>query len=233
MRNVVFLSALLLLSGCASKGFDRSSLKGQLGVTQFAHSSQSVKENLKEKISLSKPFTLAIYMNKKNGQGVQRNLNWRWSKKNYELLENAGKELKKEGLITKVIPILNTLVEGDDLKSIRIAAEKHGADAVLIISGIADIDRYLNDWGWSYALLLPALFVPGSEVEGLFLAHASLWGVRNEFLHFTTESESLIKEKYIAVFGKKDLEIIGTAKQDAIKKLSENLKRVVKDLEFK
>jgi len=230
MKTVVYLLVLSVLSGCASKGFNRGSLKGQLGVAQFEYSDQKIEEVFKKKANLPKPFSLAVYMNKKPGRGIYKGADWRWSKKDYEILENAGKELKKEGLVSKIVPILGTLVKENNLKSIRLAAAKHGADAVLIISGIADVDRYLNNWGWSYALLLPALFVPGSEVQGLFLANASLWDVRNEFLYLTTESESLTQEKYIAAFGKRDQEIINIAKEDAVKKLGANLLKMVKGL---
>lgn len=123
---------------------------------------------------------------------------------------------------------MNSLVANEDIKSIRLAASRYQADAVLIIGGVGQIDRYTNNWGWSYALLLPVFFVPGSESQTLFMTNASLWDVRNEFLYLTVESEATVPENYVAAFGKRDQELLGSAKSDALKKLATELQKMIK-----
>ncbi len=75
-------------------------------------------------------------------------------------------------------------------KSQRLAAAQHGADVLLTINGICDVDAYNNSWAWTYLALFPALFIPGNVIDVLFIARTALWGVRNGFLYLSTESEA-------------------------------------------
>ena len=79
--------------------------------------------------------------------------------------------------------------------------------------------HYINNLGWSYLLLLPTLFVPGSQADTLFFANATLWDVRNEFLYLTAETEATSSITYVAAFGKRDEELVVAAKNDALNKL--------------
>lgn len=230
--KTIITSLLLsfLLVGCASKGFNRGELKDQIGVKKLQVNDAEIKEVLKRKANLPKPFKLAVYFAKPANSLTHLRTKWRWTDKDRDALKSVEEQLKKEGLVSQVIPMMDSLVKEQDIKSIRLAAAKYGADAVLVIDGVADIDRYMNKLGYSYALLIPALFVPGSEVDGLFIANASLWDVRNEFLYLTAESEGTFYENYIPVFGTKDKEIIQASKQKAMEQLSKNISDMIKGM---
>ena len=74
MKTLVYFLVMMFVAGCASKGFNRGSLKGQLGVAQFEYSDQSIEDVLKKKANLPKPFKLAVYMNKEPGRGMYLSL---------------------------------------------------------------------------------------------------------------------------------------------------------------
>src|SRR5947208_934885 len=47
-------------------------------------------------------------------------------------------------LIASMFPIVDSTVDSDDVKGARLAAARHGADAVMIVTGAADLDAYSN-----------------------------------------------------------------------------------------
>ncbi|USN48049.1 MAG: hypothetical protein H6626_02865 [Pseudobdellovibrionaceae bacterium] len=214
--------------GCASKkGFNRGDLKEQIGVVNPVTDDTDIAKTLKKKANLPKPFKLAVYFKNPIQNGAV-NSTWRWSEEDKESLIKEAEKLKEEKIVSQVFPIISSLVQEEDVKSIRMAAAKHGADAVLIISGVADVDRYINNWGWTYILLAPALFIPGSEADTLFMANASMWDVRNEFLYITAESEEIYEKTYVAAFGENDKFLIGEAKKKALEKLASQLGKMIK-----
>lgn len=226
LRFVLVLVALVFQVGCASKGFNRGELKRQVGVIKPTFDEKEIKNAFNKKPNLPKPFKLGVYFAPpKSGLGEKQ---WRWSEQDKALLEEVGKELKAEGLVTDVFPILSSLVQDDDLKSLRLVAAKHQADALLIVTGAGQIDRYINGWGWSYILLLPTLFVRGSQADTLFMANATMWDVRNEYLYLTAEAEATAKETYVAAFGQQDKELIDQAKTQALGNLRQELKKMIK-----
>ncbi len=223
------ISLTLFVSGCASKGFNRGALQDQIGVKSPVVADKDIKEVLSRKSNLPKPFKLAIYFKKPDASDF-KSPKWRWSDKDKDLILDAATELKSENLISDVFPILGSLVEGNDLKSIRVAAAKHGADAVLVIDGAGEIDKYINNWGWTYILLAPALFVPGSEADTLFMSSAAMWDVRNEFLYLSAEAEGKTNETHIALFGEKDEMRFEKAKTASLSNLKTEITRMVKGI---
>lgn len=213
--------------GCASKGFNRGELKEQIGVIKPKYDDNEIKEAFTKKPNLPKPFKLAVYFKSpRRSKGMDGE--WRWTEQDKALLEEIGKELKAEGVVSDVFPIMGSLVADEDLKSLRLVAAKHHADALLIVGGVGQIDRYINNWGWTYALLVPAFFVPGSEADTLFLSNASLWDVRNEYLYLTAEAEATTKKTYIAAFGKQDKELVDQAKTESLNNLKGEIKKMIK-----
>jgi hypothetical protein len=185
-----------------------------------------IEEALMNKPHLPKPLKMGVYF-KRTG------INWRWSEEDKTELLKIGSELRNEGVEIQVFPILSQFVpyEDSDLKPIRLAAARHGADAVMIVNGIAEVDRFTNGLAWSYLLLVTPFFVPGSEYEVLYLADATMWDVRNGSIYMTTESEGLVHNSYIPAFGDSDKEIIKDAKQIALKKLKGQIKDMLKGVE--
>lgn len=226
IQKVVLFGFLVVTLGCASRGFNRGELKEQIGVINPQFDDKEIEAAFKKKPNLPKPFKLAVYFKSpKEGYNIPK---WRWTNEDKAILEEVGKQLKSEGLISDVFPIVSSVVTNEDLKSLRLVAAKHQADALLIISGATQIDRYLNNWGFSYILLFPALFVPGSEADTLFIANATLWDVRNEYLYLTAETEATTSETYVAVWGGKEKDLVKEAKTKAMEQLKAEIKKMLK-----
>ena len=91
--------------------------------------------------------------------------------------------------------ISDATVASDDLPAIRVAAARHGADAVLVVSGADEVKHTGNGWTLAYLAILPMAFAPGNEVDVLFIAHAEMWDVRNEYLYLAAEAESEARQQ--------------------------------------
>jgi hypothetical protein len=124
--------------------------------------------------------------------------------------------------VTEVIAIPQNAIEGTDNKAVRLAAARVGANAVLIISGTADIDRYNNALGPLYILLVTGAFIPGTEANGLFMANATMWDVGNEFLYLGVEAEGLEHKTRPAFFIEEE-QIIKAAKGKALDALAADI----------
>ncbi|WII73227.1 hypothetical protein QJS83_04990 [Bdellovibrio sp. 22V] len=217
-------ASLILQLGCKSKGFHRQELTNALGVTKPEFDDAAIKAAFKKKPNLPKPFKLAVFFKTpKNFQGGLAS--WHWQEKDKALFTDMAPSFN--GAVSEIFPIVNSVVESEDLKSLRLAAAQHGADALLVVSGTGEIDRYINKWGWSYILLLPAFFVPGSESDTLFLANAVIYDVKNEFLYFTVESEAQTNDRYIAAFHPSDKELFNKAKSQALQKLQAEMQQML------
>lgn len=93
--------------------------------------------------------------------------------------------------MSAVFPIL-TAVSGD-MDSVRVAAARQRADAVLVISAASETVTNPNGLAFGYALVLPLFFLHGTDVETLYYTRASLWDVRNEYLYLAAEGEGRAK----------------------------------------
>jgi len=110
-------------------------------------------------------------------------------------------------------------MEGTDRKAIRLAAARTGAHAVFVVSGAADIDRYNNALGPAYILLVTAFFVPGTVVDGLFMVHAAMWDVGNQFLYLGAEAEGAASKTAPAFFIA-EKQVVKDAKRAALDSLA-------------
>lgn len=208
---------------CTSSGFNRGELKDILGVEKPVYSDSAIEDEFKKKANLPKLFKLAVYF--KNPKEEQK---WRWESSDKKILEDIARDLKAEGIVSDVFPLVSSVVESDDLKSLRLAAAKHHADALMVVSGAAQIKRGLNNYGWSYALLLPMFFVPASQTNSLFVANATIWDVRNEYIYLTVETENAENVASTVVEMQNDIEIYTHAKTKALAELKSELIDTVK-----
>ncbi|MCJ8276900.1 MAG: hypothetical protein MJK18_08665, partial [Bdellovibrionales bacterium] len=136
-------------------------------------------------------------------------------------------ELRGTGINAKVFPLLESLTNGTDMRSLSLAAAKHGADALMIIEGGVDRESYARDYALSYALIVPMFFVKGNRAETLFVANATLWDVRNEYLYLSTQSEGNHSLNYPLIFPETDREAFAKSKDMAVDQLQKNLVAMV------
>jgi hypothetical protein len=221
MKKYLLLLLAVTITACASsRGFDRSDLKSQMA-GQKVVTEEDIRKALELKPQLPIPFRLGIYFAPPKS-GFPRATSWKWMGEDKDKLLEIGPELKNKKVISDVFVIPDSIVEGEDIKAIRLGAAQAGADAVLIVNGISDVDRYNNILGPLYIFLLTLVFVPGTEADALVMVEGNIWDVRNQFLYLSVEAQSTAKETRPAFFVKEN-RIIKTAKTEAVATLRKEL----------
>lgn len=210
VKQVVIVMAVLLLAGCATvRGFDRGALRQQLAKDTPHHVTNSdIQQALELKPQLKFPFRLAVYL-QPGSTNVADNewspnsgysqpsspsasiKDWRWEGEDKDQILSEVEKLKSDNVISDVFVIPQARVPRTDMESIRFAAAEHGADAVLIVNGIADVDRYNNYSAFLYLTIVGMWLVPGTHADSLFALDGAMWDVKNQYLYLSVESEGL------------------------------------------
>jgi len=135
-------------------------------------------------------------------------------------------DITSSELIASMFPIVDPTVDYDDVKGARLAAARHGADAVMIVTGAADVDAYSNPLSLLYLTIVGMWIVPGSHRDALFAANATLWDVATGYLYASAEAEgrgTLVRPLLFI----DDDEVIARARREALIALrDELLKRI-------
>lgn len=224
----LLVSSILVFTGCAtSRGFNRGELRQEMNGKAVVDDAEIAKA-LTKKAQLPKPFKIGIYF-KEPEAARARMPKWRWTEEDKNKLFGLVEDLKATGEVSEIFPVSEATVGGSDLKSLRLAAARHGADALVVVQGLSDVDSYTNDLAWTYIVLVPMLFVPASVNDSLFLTRATMWDVRNEFLYATAEAESLKKDVKPAAFSD-DRKITDEAKSESVDKLRGELSKMIASL---
>lgn len=209
--------------GCATRGFVKEDFRQRAEQQNPTFDNKQITTAFSKKSNLPKAFKLGVYF-----KPVPRDLpqeTWRWTEQDRSELQELEALMRERGMAGEFVPILEDTVNGSDLNSIRLAAAQHQVDAVLVIGGTGMVERRINAWGWTYLLLAPVFFVPGSTAEGHFFSHATLWDVRNGYLYGGAESEGSIRDTYIGAFGESDKTVLAEAKSKSLRRLADDLKR--------
>jgi rhombotail lipoprotein len=147
-----------------------------------------------------------------------------------EEIVSWGEKLKKEGIVSEfmIIPemLLDTGVErhrsGPTLKSVRIAAARMQADAVLILRSITETDSYFNPLGVLDLTIVGLFLVPGHQRDALTMVEGMVIDNRNQFLYFAATAEGKGSATApIAMMDKRDA--VGESRRNALHAFGENL----------
>jgi hypothetical protein len=171
---------------------------------------------------LPRPYRLGVVFRDPPGELAESP--WRWEPEQRQELLRKLEALERSGEVASVFTITRGTVAGDDLHAIRVAAARHGADAVLVVSGEDEAEHDWNAWAASYVALLPVLFAPAAELQVRFVAHAELWDVRNEFLYMAAEGEARAEQQR-AVLALDHEEGAATAQREALALLGGELEK--------
>ena len=221
MRNLWALLLVLLATACtASRGFDRNTLRDQI-IDRKQVTEEDRQRTLELQPQLPSPFRLALYFTSPSASRRYGSA-WNWLGEDKDALLAIGTGLKSKKIVSDMFVISDHIAEGSDNKTIRLAAARAGADAVLIVNGVADIDRYNNAFGYTYFLVITTFFIPGTEADGLFMANASLWDVRNQYLYLSAEGEGTARDIKPALFID-EKRVIKSAKSAALSALKAEL----------
>lgn len=162
-------------------------------------------------------YKMAVYFIDPEDKGQ----NWRWgrSEKN-EILSTLEKKKKP----SQVFELINTTGKNNDLKALRYMAAQQGAEALLLIRGMAKVETDMNAKALSYIVVVPMLFVEGNTVSSTFVSQAVLWDVRSPFIHFGIETEGDWTMERPLAFRQKD-RAIEKSKEEALDSLSQKLEK--------
>jgi len=181
---------------------------------------------------LPNPFRLGIFFKDSSGYSgpYSHSLDAsHWQPSDKQKILQIGESLKSSGVVSDTTFISGETSRGQDLKSVRLAGARHGVDAVLVVSGVADVDRYNNSLGPTYALIITPFFVPGTVVDALFISHAGLWDVRNEFLYASAEADGFARQTRSAFLIRED-EAVSVARDRSITELATAIEKHVQNL---
>ncbi len=188
MRKLL-AAILLVLSGC-THGFDRGLLKQSIATAPVVTDGE-IAEVLTRKPQLRFPIKLGVLLG--DPPPVFGGSLWSWTEADRTKILEWFEPLKSRGIVKEVVLVTDEGGTALDLKRARLAAARYGADALLIVRGIGEAQRYPNSLVVIdiLTLTLSGFFNPSNHLDALFIIRATLWDVRNEYLYLEAVAEGL------------------------------------------
>jgi hypothetical protein len=236
----------VVLSGCAT-GFDRSALSERLQMDKMevldkeaesADNNDTAPKPQKGRTEpsdgeierartansqLTFPCRIAVYLK------PAKDSNWRWTPQDKEVLNSWATVLRQQGIASHVFPMAGMFVNDCDLKHLRMAAARYGADALLVVAGAAQTDNYINPAAMLNLTIVGGYIVPGSHSDALFIMQGGLMDVRNGCLYASVEAEgegSIIRPTFLI----EDKDAVAKAKRKALEAFGPEMLRHLKNL---
>lgn len=225
MKLAAVLFVVLAAVGC-STGFNREAMEEELQEGRrlvFDDSDILRIEQLRPQIQY--PIRLAVvppsrvlprYWQEGSGKGE------------HEDLLSLGEQLKKEGIVSAFMVIPQILLnsnprnDSDSIKSIRLAAARMQADAVLILRSVTDVDAYVNPLSVLNLSIVGMFVAPGHHRDALTMVEGMVIDNRNQFLYFAASAEGTGSTfGPLAVVQERDA--VGESRRNALKAFGEQL----------
>lgn len=224
--NIVFLLCFLLI-GCSS-GFDKKCSVKRLKSGSYAVKPEDMAKISENKQSLTFPIRMAVFFDSSNKSGKWR-WDWDWTKEDYEILLTIKNELKDFEVLSEMLYLSESAVNGWGLDDIRAAGARYNADVVMIVRGSPDVDSYMNSWSMLYLTVLGMWIAPGSNRDALFSAESVLWGTKNGKLYLSLEVEETgsVQKPLIYINDRQSIKI---AKKKALEKLAVDFMKKIKQM---
>jgi rhombotail lipoprotein len=218
--SCILLLIILISTGCtSSQGFDRAAMGDRLYITPTSQENQPLSP---QSTRLSPPFRLGVIFAEHNVPNTVSIRKVEWLSIDRDHLLHQLTPLRDEGLLVDTFVIMDVTVRRDDIKGIRQTGARFGADLVVIIDGIAAIDRYNNRLAWLYPTLIGAYVLPGTESDALVMATGNLLAVHSDWHAPIQTVEGQAKVKGSAAFVE-DATALQEAKQSAIQALGQRI----------
>jgi hypothetical protein len=202
------------LSGCFARGFDHNVLTTHLQQTPIVGTDEEITKAQALKPQLSFPCRVAVYL--------PPQVSGRWKAKEKEIVDSWEASLKKEGIVTDMFVMSEMLTRGANgenksptLMDLRVAAAKHGANALLVIQGDCEVDSYKNPAAVLNLTIIGGYVVPASHRDALVVLQGALVDVGNGFLYASVEAEGeghIVRPTFIV----EDKPAVERAKQQAL-----------------
>ena len=189
-RAIIAALLTLVVSGCGSRGFDRQMISEQLRHAPVAD--EEIRAALAVRPAATPPLAVGVYFRPVRSRTSSPAWRapasaWSWRGEDKDVL--LATDITSSELIASMFPIVDPTVDSDDVKGARLAAARHGADAVMIVTGAADLDAYSNPLSLLYLTIVGLWVVPGTHRDALFAAHATLLDVATGYLYASAEAE--------------------------------------------
>ena len=197
----------VFLCGCAS-GFDRAELQERLNDGSIQISDAAIAEARTVKPQLRMPCRVAVYLKPGDRE-------WSWTREDKAMLEQWAATLKHEGITAEVFPLPEMLVGKGEVKDLRLAAAKCGADVLLLLHGAAQTDCYKNPASVFNLTVIGGYIVPGSHCDALFMVEGCLLDVDNGYIYTAAQAEGegrIIRPSFVI----ENTDAIARAKTQAI-----------------
>ncbi len=175
--------------GCGQHEFDRTEMIARLRQDEPLFTDQDVLKIEQLKPQLPPKFRLA----------VAPPASWRSEPSSDEELrqiEAWAEGLQQAGVVSECFLLPSMLLERrseshpkEYLKSIRVAAARCRADAVLLLGTVTDVERSVNPMSLFDLTIIGAWLVPGHEREALTITEGVLFDNRNEYVYLTAVAE--------------------------------------------
>jgi hypothetical protein len=175
------LFLIALLNGCTgSHGLHRDALRAFLESQVDPAPTQPAVSPPNPMQRQSGPFRLALYFMHRDIPPPPSLRTLEWVSADTDLLASRLAPLQVERIVDGIFPLVDPTLRHDDVRMIRKAAARYGADAVLIIDGVGAVDRYQNGSAAFYATLIGAYLAQGTNIDALFMIRATLHDARSE-----------------------------------------------------
>jgi hypothetical protein len=200
---LVFTFPGLALPACTST-IDRRGMRSELQAHSIVFTDQTVEQIAALEPQVRTPFHLAVA----TPIGAERP----WSADEITEIEAWGAELERQGIISEltVIPSIATLAPGsaspldqeapDRMTSLRTAAARVHADAVLITRVVSDSSMWVDPLSILDLTIVGCWFIPGHHAESVTMIEGMLVDVANEYVYGVGSAEGRAKEHKPAVY---------------------------------
>src|SRR5262245_169947 len=121
------------------------------------------------------PPTVALYLKPTGFLGRS----FEWDDKDRDLVLTWAKKLASTKVLAGARFVSPASLKGNSLVELRQAAERYGANAVLVLDGAAEVDHYNNYKGFLlYWTIVGAYVADGTHSDALCVIQASMWDVK-------------------------------------------------------
>jgi rhombotail lipoprotein len=179
----ILLLASLAALGC-STGFNRRAMEEKLWGDEKIFTDDDVLRVERIRPQLQLPFRLAVAPPIRGGWRAPEELEGE-----REAILAWGEKLKASGVVSDFVLIPRFLIGGSRFKDARVAAARLGADAVLLLSEVSEVDAYVNPLAALNLTLVGMVVAPGHHRDALTIVEGVILDNRNEFVYFTASSE--------------------------------------------
>lgn len=177
--------------------------------------------NPADRPDLPSSYKVAVYFKDPDGKAKSPQ-KWKWTQEDKDKVMSSIRSRKTK--IGKVFELIDLGSEKSDAKSLRFMASQQGADALLMIQGMSEVESDPNGLALTYLAIVPAFFVNGNHVDGSFVSQAVLWDVEQPYVHLGVQNEGDYSHNRPIAF-RQITRVIEKSKEESLNGLSDKLQK--------